>query len=64
MKNAPTGARLGSGSPGYTIPAEYTVFGETIEGFDVIDKIASVKKDAADRPEVDVKIIKASIVKK
>ena len=106
-KNAPAGTRLGSGSPGYTIPAEilpqfkhkkgalaaartnnperassgsqfyivhnndgtphldgqYTVFGETIEGFDVIDKIASVKKDAADRPEVDVKIIKASIVK-
>jgi cyclophilin family peptidyl-prolyl cis-trans isomerase len=107
-KNAPAGARLGSGSPGYTIPAEimpqfkhkkgalaaartnnpqrassgsqfyivqnndgtpfldeqYTVFGETIEGFDVIDKIACVQKDAADRPEVDVKIIKASIVKK
>ena len=106
-KNAPTGARLGSGDPGYTIPAEilpqfkhkkgalaaartnnparassgsqfylvqnnegtpfldgqYTVFGETIDGINVIDAIASVKKDVADRPEEDVKIIKASIVK-
>jgi len=41
----------------------YTVFGETVEGFDVIDKIATVKTGAADRPVEDVKIIKASIVK-
>jgi peptidyl-prolyl cis-trans isomerase B (cyclophilin B) len=41
----------------------YTVYGETIEGFDVIDKIATVKTGAADRPVEDVKIIKASIVK-
>ena len=40
----------------------YTVFGETIEGLDVIDKIAAVQTGAADRPVEDVKIIKASIV--
>jgi len=45
------------------LDGSYTVFGETIEGFDVIDKIASVKIGQADRPVEDVKIIKASIVK-
>ena len=32
----------------------YTVFGEVISGLDVIDKIASVPKDQADRPIGDV----------
>jgi cyclophilin family peptidyl-prolyl cis-trans isomerase len=41
----------------------YTVFGEVIEGMDVIDKIATVKTDAADRPVEDVRIISASIEK-
>lgn len=35
----------------------YTVFGETIEGIDVIDKIASVETDGRDRPLSDVRII-------
>ena len=35
----------------------YTVFGETIEGLDVIDKIASVQTDGRDCPVQDVKII-------
>ena len=34
----------------------YTVFGEVIEGFDVIDKIAAVKKGRADRPVEDIKM--------
>jgi len=34
---------------------QYTVFGEVVEGLDVIDKIAAVKTGTADRPEVDVK---------
>ena len=29
---------------------QYTVFGEVIDGLDVIDKIAAVKKDSRDRP--------------
>ena len=41
----------------------YTVFGEVIEGMDVIDKIATVKTAPGDRPMEDVKIISASIVK-
>ena len=34
----------------------YTVFGEVIDGFDVIDKIAAVQKDRRDRPREDVKM--------
>jgi cyclophilin family peptidyl-prolyl cis-trans isomerase len=41
----------------------YTVFGELIEGFDVIDKIAAVKKGRADRPKEDIKMT-MKIVKK
>ncbi len=41
----------------------YTVFGEVIEGLEVIDKIAEVETDAADRPEVDVKIISMEVLK-
>jgi len=106
-RNAQPGQMLGTGDPGYTVPAEilpqfkhkkgslaaahngnpekrssgsqfyivhnskgtphldglHTVFGETIDGFDVIDKIASVQTATANRPVEDVKIIKASIVK-
>lgn len=35
---------------------EYTVFGEVVEGLEVIDKIAAVKTGAADRPVQDVKM--------
>lgn len=36
------------------LDGDYTVFGEVIEGFDVIDKIAAVKTAAGDRPVEDV----------
>lgn len=39
------------------LDGEYTVFGETIAGFNVIDKIAAVKTDRLDRPVNDVRII-------
>ncbi len=38
------------------LDAEYTVFGEVVEGMDVIDKIAAVKKAPGDRPIQDVKM--------
>jgi peptidyl-prolyl cis-trans isomerase B (cyclophilin B) len=41
----------------------YTVYGEVIEGLDVIDKIATVKTAPGDRPVEDVKIISVTIVK-
>ena len=40
----------------------YTVFGEVVEGLDVVDKIASVQTDSFDRPLTDIKITKIRIV--
>jgi cyclophilin family peptidyl-prolyl cis-trans isomerase len=34
----------------------YTIFGEVVEGLDVIDKIASVKTDKRDRPLEDIRM--------
>lgn len=42
---------------------EYTVYGQVIEGMDVIDKIAKVQTETGDRPSDDVKIIKIRVVK-
>ena len=39
------------------LDGEYTVFGETVAGLNVIDRIASVKTDRLDRPVQDVRII-------
>ena len=39
------------------LDGEYTVFGETVAGFNVIDKISQVKRDRYDRPVTDVRII-------
>ena len=44
------------------LDGEYTVFGEIVEGMDVVDKIQQAKTDRSDRPEEDVKIIKATIL--
>ncbi len=40
----------------------YTVFGEVIEGLDIIDKIAAQKIDSNNRPLNEVRIIKMSII--
>ena len=48
VQNAQTCAQL---------DGDYTVFGEIVEGFDVIDKIAAVETDRRDRPVAQVKII-------
>jgi peptidyl-prolyl cis-trans isomerase B (cyclophilin B) len=41
----------------------YTVFGEVIEGLDIVDNIASVKTDQNNRPVDDVKILKITVLK-
>lgn len=41
----------------------YTVFGEVLEGLDVVDKISAVKTDSNDKPLEDVKIIKIKIIR-
>ena len=45
------------------LDGEYTVFGEVVEGMDIVDKIQDVKTDRNDRPEEDVKIIKVEVEK-
>ncbi len=45
------------------LDARYTVFGEVLEGMDVVDRIQQVATGNADRPIEDVKIVKATIVK-
>lgn len=34
----------------------YTVYGELVQGFDVLDKIAATKTNKSDRPETDVRM--------
>ncbi|MEY8707112.1 peptidylprolyl isomerase [Bacteroides faecichinchillae] len=43
------------------LDGEYTVFGEVVEGMDIVDKIQQVKTDRSDRPEEDVKIVKVEV---
>jgi len=42
----------------------YTVFGEVIEGIEVVDIIAAVKTNSSDRPLSDIRIIKMKLVSK
>ena len=44
------------------LDGEYTVFGDVVEGMDIVDKIQQVKTDRSDRPEEDVKIINVSVI--
>ncbi|MDR2362626.1 MAG: peptidylprolyl isomerase [Prevotellaceae bacterium] len=44
------------GSP--WLDGAYTVFGEVVDGMDVIDKIAAVQKDGHDRPIEDIFILR------
>ena len=44
------------------LDGEYTVFGEVLEGMDVVDKIQRVKTDRNDRPEEDVVIEKVTVL--
>lgn len=43
------------------LDGDYTVFGETIDGFNVIDQIASVETDGRDRPINPVRIIRINL---
>ena len=60
--------RASSGSQFYialqdlpTLDGQYTVFGQVVEGMDVVDEIAKVRTSVQDRPVKDVIINKASV---
>jgi peptidyl-prolyl cis-trans isomerase B (cyclophilin B) len=38
------------------LDGDYTVFGELVEGFEVLDKIASVSKSPSDRPLKNIRM--------
>jgi peptidyl-prolyl cis-trans isomerase B (cyclophilin B) len=40
----------------------YTVFGEVIEGLEVVDQIAAVETDRRDRPMTEVRILSMTII--
>jgi len=45
------------------LDGEYTVFGEVIEGLDIVERISKAKTGSNNRPVEDIKIIKAEIIK-
>lgn len=46
------------------LDGQYTVFGELVDGFDTLTKIANVATGSADRPKEDIVIISAKVVKR
>ena len=45
------------------LDGQYTVFGEVVEGMDVVDQIQQAKTDKNDRPLEDIRILKATVTK-
>ncbi|EGP5121735.1 peptidylprolyl isomerase [Enterococcus faecium] len=45
-----------------SLDGQYTVFGQVIEGMDVVDAIANVETDSSDKPKEEVKIDKINIL--
>ncbi len=44
------------------LDGNYTVFGEVLEGMEIVDKIANEPRDANDRPNKDVRMISVRVV--
>ena len=44
------------------LDGQYTVFGEVVEGMDIVEKIQMVTTDEHDRPLVDVRILSMSLL--
>ena len=46
------------------LDGNYTVMGEVIKGMDIVDKIALEPRDAHDRPNKDIRMLKVRVMKK
>lgn len=46
------------------LDGQYTVYGQVVEGMDVVDRIQKVETDPSDRPKEDVRIITAKLLRK
>ena len=46
------------------LDGQYTVFGEVAEGLDVVERIQKAETDDYDRPFEDIRILRATVVKK
>lgn len=44
------------------LDGQYTVFGEVLEGMDVVDKIQNVETGTADRPKTDIRILSMRVL--
>lgn len=44
------------------LDGNYTVFGEVVEGMEIVDKIAAEARDANDRPNKDIRMITVRVV--
>lgn len=63
-KNRPLPYYNESRQPGIaSLDGDYTVFGEVIQGLDVVERILKIHTDKYDRPLKDVRITKAVIIK-
>ena len=53
--------KLQGGTP--HLDGQYTVFGEVIEGLDVVERIQQAATDKYDRPLADIRIVRATVTK-
>jgi peptidylprolyl isomerase len=46
------------------LDGSYTVFGEVVDGLEIVDKIADTKTNESDKPLTDIRILKMKLVRK
>lgn len=54
--------KIFGGTP--ALDADYTVFGEVVEGLEIVDKISKTETGSSDRPKKDIRILKMRLTRK